>query len=380
MNELAGTRRGDGRRPELDGLRAVAILLVLSMHSLAHVPIGWVRQAGSIGWVGVDLFFVLSGFLIGGILMDQRAATNFYQVFYLRRFFRIVPLYAALVLPGLAVLGLGFQRWFPGHTLGSQANYGLWFCPLFLQNFSEVLGWTVPRYMGPAWSLAVEEQFYLLLPLFIRLVTRRHWLPVLTGAIIAAPLLRGGLLLLLGPHAQPACYILLPCRWDALLLGVLGALAVREPRFIHWFAVGRHWFQWLWGVAGVGCAAVSWRGTSAMPSPMAFYGYTLFDLFFAVTLLLAVLPGRGWLPGILRQPGLKPIATVSYGLYLLHGPMLAACESLCRWEHITYSDVSWTATGVVLLSLIATAGVATASWHFYESRFVQWGHRYRFKS
>ncbi len=115
------TISGTSRLPELDGLRAMAILLVLFSHHLAPVPVASIRYVVEMGWVGVDLFFVLSGFLIGGILLDKRAAANYYRVFYLRRFLRIVPLYALLVLPGLLVLGFGLQSHFAGHSLANQS-------------------------------------------------------------------------------------------------------------------------------------------------------------------------------------------------------------------------------------------------------------------
>src|ERR1700721_2845624 len=123
----------NSRLPELDGLRAIAILLVLFSHHLAPIPIASIRYVVEMGWVGVDLFFVLSGFLIGGILLDQRRATNYYRVFYLRRFLRIVPLYALLVIPGLLSLSLGLQSYFAGHSMADMSPYGMWVWVFFLQ-------------------------------------------------------------------------------------------------------------------------------------------------------------------------------------------------------------------------------------------------------
>src|SRR2546425_646800 len=102
-----------GRIPELDGLRGVAIGSVLIWHyfvlptvAAPGTPLSYARVFGGLTWSGVDLFFVLSGFLIGGILLDARQATNYFQVFYTRRFFRIVPIYAAILLlfPALLVV------------------------------------------------------------------------------------------------------------------------------------------------------------------------------------------------------------------------------------------------------------------------------------
>ena len=135
MSDKPDADSAGGRLPELDGLRAIAIILVLSFHVLLSAPIGCLRWMGEKGWVGVDVFFVLSGFLIGGILLDHRAASNYYRVFYLRRFLRIVPLYAVLVLPGLVVLTLGLQRHLGGHSLAAGSALSVWLCVFFVQNF-----------------------------------------------------------------------------------------------------------------------------------------------------------------------------------------------------------------------------------------------------
>ena len=380
MNPQAAKNLSGGRLPELDGLRAVAILLVLAYHALPHVPVRWIQQDVNIGWVGVDLFFVLSGFLIGGTLLDHRAAPNYYSVFFARRFFRIVPLYALVVAPGLLVVGLGCQRWFAGHSLANQPTSAIWFCPFFLQNVAVSLFWLLPKYLIPTWSVAVEEQFYLLLPPLVRRLKPRQLRLILGLGILSAPVFRGGLLLAFGERAQTACYVLLPCRWDSLLLGAAAALAFRDGRRRQWLAGHRRGLHYIWGGAGAAAALLAWHSPSLLNPVMAVFGYTVFDFFFAATLLLAVLNPHGGLHRVLRQPFFKPIATVSYGLYLLHSPMLAVCESLCRGFHITYAEISWTATGVVAVSLTATALAAAASWYFFERRFLLWGRRYQFQS
>jgi len=379
MNHPAKTNPSEGRLPELDGLRAIAILLVLFSHHFMAVPLAGIQRLAATGWIGVDLFFVLSGFLIGGILWDQRTAANYYQVFYLRRFFRIVPLYALLVLPGLLVLGFGWQRFFAGNSLGDRPAGGLWFCPFFLQNIGSVLGMSPPNYLGPTWSVAVEEQFYLLLPLLIRLVNPRRIIPVLVVAILAAPVLRGALLLAFGDPAGLACYVLLPCRWDSLLLGVVAALAVRQSAFLVWFDRHRHWVQLYAGLAGVGSLALLWQSQSRLDPSLAFLGYTLIDSCFVCGLLLALLNRPGLLHRVLIQPALKPIATISYGLYLLQSPVRAVVETLFRHAHISFDPIGWTATGVSLLSLAATTVAAAVSWKFFESRCIRLGHQHRFR-
>lgn len=367
------------RFPELDGLRAIAILLVLLSHHLAPVPIDFVQQLAAAGWIGVDLFFVLSGFLIGGILLDQRTATNYYRVFYLRRFFRIVPLYALLVLPGLLVVVLGLKHWFAGSSLGDLPAGGLWFSLFFLQNIGSVLGSSPPNYLGPTWSVAVEEQFYLLLPPLMRHLRGKTLLGILLTAIVAAPVLRGSLLHLFGERAGLACYILLPCRWDSLLMGVVAALAFRQPGFRPWFARHHRWLS-LYAVVSATASVVLLANSQSRLDPLvALGGYTVIDSCFVCILLLGLLNQAGGLKWFLRQPGFKPIATISYGLYLIQSPVQAVLETVLRRTHISYAAVGWTAAGVAMLSLAATFLLAMLSWKFFESRFIKMGHHHRFQ-
>src|SRR6266568_5097276 len=156
------------RIPELDGLRGIAIGMVIIWHYFSTVvragpssPLSYLVAATRATWSGVDLFFVLSGFLIGGILLDARGATNYYRVFYRRRFFRIVPIYAAvlLIFPIFTLLRHGAH---PAPAAGAPPWYMYW---TFTQNLwmaaTSSLG---TNSLGMTWSLAVEEQFYLTLP------------------------------------------------------------------------------------------------------------------------------------------------------------------------------------------------------------------------
>lgn len=375
------------RLPELDGLRAIAILLVLLSHHLYTIPNDSIRHIVEMGWVGVDLFFVLSGFLIGGILLDQRTATNYYRVFYLRRFLRIVPLYGLLVLPGLLILGFGLQSLFAGHSLASQSVAGMWFCALFLQNAGLSFGFGVPGYLGPTWSVAVEEQFYLLLPPLVRKLQVKTLLKILVFAIIFAPILRGILILTFGDSGDAGnngnpvsrmCYFLLPCRWDSLLLGVICAFAYRDESCQKWIGNQLRALQMFWCVAAMGSIFLLFSSQGHLDPRLGFLGYSLIDVWFASTLLLAVMNPIGGLHRLLSLSVFKPVATVSYGLYLLQSPMAAIVETPLKFARIQYPKVGWAATGVSLLSLILTFVAAAISWKFYESRMIRVGHQHRY--
>jgi peptidoglycan/LPS O-acetylase OafA/YrhL len=371
----ADSRPQNIRLPELDGLRALAILMVLVSHHFLNVPIAGVSAFVARGWIGVDLFFVLSGFLIGGILMDARNAENYYRLFYLRRFLRIVPLYALLVLPGLAILAFGLQSHFAGHSLGSQSMDGLWLYPFFLQNVATVIGLGAPAYLGPTWSLAVEEQFYLLLPPLVRKFTPKKLLVILLLAIGFAPLVRCALLYLFHESAALATYIMLPCRWDSLLLGVLVAFGLRTPGWREMWERNLAKLQAIWWFSFV--VAIGFLATSAdhLAIPLASVGYTFIDFFFACTLLLAVIHRGGSLNRFLSLPAFKPIAATSYGLYLIQSPMMAVTESICRKAHIPFENPGWSGTAVAMVSLTGTFIAAAISWKFFESWMIRLGHQ-----
>jgi peptidoglycan/LPS O-acetylase OafA/YrhL len=221
--------RSNTRILELDGLRGVAILLVLYFHYFQSATLPtYLSTLGRLTWSGVDLFFVLSGFLVGGILIDARTSPNYFKTFYIRRVYRILPIYAVVVFLFWAVRPLASGgnnpslSWLFDHSLP-------WYSYATLnQNFLMAVRRTIgPAWLGATWSLAIEEQFYLTLPSLIWFASKRR-LPYVLGAIIlAAPLLRA-LLRLNFAHGEFGTYVLMPCRADALMLGVAAALLVRN--------------------------------------------------------------------------------------------------------------------------------------------------------
>ena len=224
-----------GRIPEVDGLRGIAIASVLAWHYLIMPAVAKPGTAlsyslvfGRLAWSGVDLFFVLSGFLIGGILIDARYATNYFRVFYTRRLFRIVPIYATILLIFPAILFAA--QWahcgdFSWLTSGLAPAYCYW---TFTQNIWMALTNSLgANALGITWSLAIEEQFYLTLPLVIRFRSSHGRLILVLAGICFAPIIRTAIHLF-WPHNQLAGFLLMPCRADALLLGVLAAMLLRN--------------------------------------------------------------------------------------------------------------------------------------------------------
>jgi peptidoglycan/LPS O-acetylase OafA/YrhL len=227
------------RIPSLDGLRGIAILLVFLFHYFPRDHRDPLSALASLGWSGVDLFFVLSGFLITGILTDTRDAPNRFKAFYLRRILRLFPVYFVAV--SIVVVGTHFLR-----------GYRNWMdIPFFFygSNIVELLPHSVsifPPYFNCQhfWSLALEEQFYSIWPFVVFFVpSRRTLIRVCVCGILGALTLR----VIATALGLPlfVSYIELPARMDSLLIGALLAILVREPDPARWLNKKRlNWVFW----------------------------------------------------------------------------------------------------------------------------------------
>ncbi|HUK30805.1 MAG TPA: acyltransferase [Candidatus Acidoferrum sp.] len=370
------------RIPELDGLRGIAISLVIILHYFTAAltvyrphPLAYLQIATRLSWSGVDLFFVLSGFLIGGILLDARGSANYFKVFYLRRFCRIFPIFFVF----LALIGLCYWFIYPFHRFLMDWLFAApmpWYSyPTFTQNF-----WMAKwNYLGPAslsitWSLAVEEQFYLTLPALIRFV-RSSLLPYVLGAgILSAPLLRIALIIW-RPQAQTALYVLLPCRMDALLLGVFAAYLFRKPGFAQSMYAHRKLLWSLFAILAAGL--VYFTSTSGNTSvPMASIGYDWLALFYLTALVLALVHTQSWLARMLRWRWLMSLGTIAYGAYLFHYVIYGLCMAYLRGEGSVLGNFPDVA--VTLFALALTIFFTALSWRFFEKRVVRWGHKYSY--
>jgi peptidoglycan/LPS O-acetylase OafA/YrhL len=366
----------ESRIPELDGIRGIAIGLVLIAHFIGVVT---VARAGSLlayalvplrmCWSGVDLFFVLSGFLIGGILLDARDSANYFRVFYTRRFFRIIPIYAVLLV------SVAFTMYLAGAgVIGKREEVFLdplpWpFFVFFLQNVGMSLRhvWgTFP--LGVTWSLAVEEQFYLTLPLLIRFLSRRALLRFIFAAIVAAPLLRA-YFVHGGSRNFFAWYTLMPCRADALLLGVFGAVVVREPRWCGWLRARRRHLLLAMAFLFLGVAYLGWRAPGHDVPLMATVGFTWLALSYLCILLYGVLFTDSVLSRVLRWSWLRGLGIIAYGTYLFHEFFLGMFFGRTPWIY-SLRDFALSA-----LTLVITLVFCKLSWVYFEKPLVKLGHR-----
>jgi peptidoglycan/LPS O-acetylase OafA/YrhL len=374
------------RIPALDGLRGIAILLVLLRHAIFGVTsvqgieahsrfASFVIACGQLSWSGVDLFFVLSGFLIGGILLDVRSSPRYFQTFYIRRAYRILPLYFLVI--GLSLfphLLVQFSAAHAAHTTPLPLPW--WSYATFTQNFwMACLGVFGPSGMGITWSLAIEEQFYLSIPLLIRNVRPRNLVIVLLMVIACAPWLR---VLLHSSMTYPglASYVLMPTRADSLCLGVLAALLMRNEVFWNWLQSNR---RTLWSVTGVfflGVAYMTWQGFDALSFAMTTWGFSWLATFYTCILLIAVSSSRGPVSRILQNPSLMRLGTLAYCSYLVHVAIMNALRHPLKAHFPEFPVAAWLVGGILGIGL--TLAVAALSYKYFEKPLLKRGHRYSY--
>jgi len=373
------------RVAELDGLRGAAVLFVLIHHYVlregATAPgsaASFLQRFASLGWTGVDLFFVLSGFLIGGILMDARLSPSYFKTFYVRRFFRIIPIYYLWIVCyiGLVAFARPFLSSLSPLGRAASADFSVYAHFAFLQNVGIVhLKGLAGVWLNPAWSLAVEEQFYLVAPLVIRLVSPRRLLLFLVAVIACVPLLRLALLQLV--RAEPVLVFgLMPSRADALALGMVAALLWRSDSARAWLSANSWILYCFLALLFLGVAA-RWSWVS-MPLTfgMQSVGYTWMALLYVVILLLALAELKGPVAKLMRLRWLREIGCVSYCMYIIHTAVNGGCHAVLL--HAKPRISNWQGAAVTICAAVLTYGIAKLSWIFVERPLLRLGHTFRY--
>ena len=360
--------KNSGHIAELDGLRAIAIVLVLVWHYFAiplperalFVPI---KHFLSIGRSGVDLFFVLSGFLITRILIMNRNETRFFSVFYARRALRIWPPYIVLLI----VFGVGYHAGWR-HDDYDPGPVPFMSYVFFVQNFfmSKAAAYGSGM-MSPTWSLAVEEQFYLVFPLFVRFLDVRALRRVLIAAIIIAPLGRAAIYLVFRNHM--AVYTLMPLRADALAVGGLIAIfsITSGQIFLDW----RRRIGQLFAAMLLASPLAGFAMSLDLPGNAATWGYAWWTAFYGVG-VFTVIAYQGhrnmqWL----RSRIARGIALISYSAYLFHTLILH--EMLARFLP-TEGGQKYVVGGIlIILSLAITVALTAAMYVAIERHCIAFG-------
>lgn len=370
--------------PALNGLRAIAALLVFVQHYFFAVP-ARLGQVTSYCWIGVDIFFVLSGFLITGILYDSCHGAGSLRAFYWHRAMRIYPLFygvlAAVFLAG-SMHGVHWhwaQLLYP-LNLGNHARF-LLYPPTSIGIdtvifFSRPSNHGVPVFLGHLWTLCVEEQFYLIWPFVVFALRSRIKLIRFCLVLIAIePAVRYlGAAYLPQPLVQAqVIYSTLPFRCDALAFGALLALLQRGPRWASFLQQRR--LLLLGGTVAIMLPALveTLQGHDTLPfrDPIgAAFWFSSVDLG-AAALVAALTDSRSHVTRLLSIKWLVGLGTISYGFYMFHDIPKSLYHALALWIAPTH-----TMAVLFVIGLFGTTMLALGSWHFYESFFLRYKHRF----
>lgn len=355
---------------ELDGLRGLAIALVMLFHLNNELTIGtqpWLSAATS-GWMGVDLFFILSGYLITESLLRNKGRQTYWRNFIINRARRIVPAYAALcaiVFVQHAQLGL------PWFTLTDPVQTPLWHLT-FVHNMS--IGfrtYTVNSLTMIMWSLNVEVQFYAFWLVMVALCSPKQLATLAVGIVLASPVVRYLAHSYVGVEAT---YYWTICRLDSLMFGALASLALRSAnqRVADVRQAGARIAPVL--VVLLGCAAHYQIGVNRYAVGFYTLGYTAIALSGACVFLAAYQHTWPWMNAILRLRPLRHIGAVSYGLYLFH-PLANSLAKAVVEAKLGDPRLDLTAQWGFVVGALALAWLfAEVSWHIIEKPFLKSKH------
>jgi peptidoglycan/LPS O-acetylase OafA/YrhL len=344
--------------PPLDGLRGIAIILVLVLHFNTELPAGgyWhaVQVVLKFGWAGVDLFFVLSGFLITGILLDSRESPNYFRSFYMRRVLRIFPVYYI----SLFIVLIALPAW--SAVYRAPVSEALMF-------FAYLQSWYTGRFrfvVGHYWSLGVEEQFYFAWPLVVYYFTPRSALRIAIGGAALALVLR---LVLLALHVDREFINHNTfARMDALLVGSITAFLLRNKAIRYAL---RRCASWLWSAPVIVLGAFCLFRTGRIDPAMERFGFTLVALSFAGLLVSAVLTmsERTPLQTLLTCWPLCQIGKLSYSIYIWH--ILVAQLFVHNVESAIHLKGPSLATFALMIAATISAGAV--SYYVVERPFLK---------
>lgn len=350
--------------PQLDGLRGIAILAVLFAHLtyLNSIRFAHIFQYGR---TGVDLFFVLSGFLITGILLDTKTLPGYFKNFYARRALRIWPLYYGVIFFFFVL----FPAAFPQHAFSADRNTWPYYVS-YTQNLFFHFNHSAP--LTPTWSLAVEEQYYMFWAPVVFLCGRKSLRNILLGMIVFSFCFR----VISSYRGAPLEFIhnFTLCRLEPLAAGGLAALWLRSEKCTpaKWARGGVMAFTI--GVAGVALTLVDWGGDVPV------YSYPFLAAAFAGILALALMasPGNTFVGRALTQRWLVYTGRISYGVYLIHVPIFMGVAFVARrfWGEPYYSGARQAL--MISAALAAVFLLASISWFCFERPILRLKEYFRF--
>jgi peptidoglycan/LPS O-acetylase OafA/YrhL len=356
---------------QLDGLRGVAVLMVVAFHFLDNQYAGldlnpvekFLQKTTSFGWTGVDLFFILSGFLIGSILLKNRGSKFFFRTFYIRRLLRIIPIYYVL----LAIFfGIHYTPLFISSAYIFDYPIPLWNFITFTQNFvMAAQNHFGPAALTPTWSLAVEEQFYLIIPLIVYFF-RNKYLPYVIGIFIALAIVTRSL-----ATNWYQEYTLLPCRIDTPIIGFMVAYLLQYDSIVSFIRkhLSKIKFSFLFIFVPLTGSAIFFDS--------GHLNHTIIAIFFAAVLLIVRFTVKGMLYNILTYKPLLLIGRYSYFIYLYHQLIngLLHLHILGHKKQMLFDANSYLVTGA---SLVIVYVLSAFSFRYFEKPLIDYSHRYKY--
>jgi peptidoglycan/LPS O-acetylase OafA/YrhL len=363
-------------QPAFDGLRAVCITAVIAFHVGSSDRV-WLNNLTNRGWVGVDVFFVLSGFLITWMVVAEleRSGTFNLQRFYFRRVLRLQPaFFSGLILFGALLF---FFHWEHFLILAHDLEYFL----TYTLNIAVAFGLIALPPYGVAWSLCIEEQFYLCWPWTLRKFGVRRCLRIALALIgivlihrcVVFARMNPGHLMAPTQRSLDRVYYGLDTRIDTILIGCAAALALWEPTVQSLFERLRDW-RWFsaaacvvaivaaaWATAGSTINGCGWRAATV--------GFTLIAAATALFVIALFLQPQSWPARILSWPAMVFVGKISYGIYLFHDLVWRAVARLMHLRFEAIGTISQEVTAIVAVWTISV-GVAWLHYRFVETKFL----------
>jgi peptidoglycan/LPS O-acetylase OafA/YrhL len=353
---------------ELDGLRGIAIIIVVFFHywTMAIVPFGKASKLiigfSSLFWSGVDLFFVLSGFLIGGILIRNKLSPNYFKTFYIRRFTRIFPIYFLSISLFFICKNIPFFAQIPDLI---NSPIPIWPFGLFIQNFFIIPDNLTPAWLVPTWSLAIEEQFYLCIPLIIFLFPPKK-LPFFIAFIIVIAI---GIKIYFGRSISD---FYTPDRYIGLLLGILIAFFFNHKTYWNWMLTKKRIWSWisiLVFVLGV------W--IIKLDKYNIVFVFVWLALFYSFILIMLLSNKMNLFSRFCNQNWLKTWGKYSYGIYIIHIPVFYLINFIIFNEtKLVINDYSDLFKPIV--SVLVTFLIAYISYNIFEKKCLNFGKQFNY--
>lgn len=371
------------RITEMDGLRGLAVVLVMSLHIFRrateftqHPTLYFISDLAIIGWIGVDIFFVLSGFLITTILLKAREKEHYFRNFYIRRILRIIPLYyATLLIVFFIIIPIKTPEF--SDKIPQLLPYQIF----YLQNWLEFKSQTTP-YIQITWSLAIEEQFYLFWPLLVYYLKRENLFKIGAGYVIISAISRAVGILVWEDKSQAANFFFYNSfpRFDELIFGGLLAMALS---YEFWREKIKRISLAILYVSSAVFLILSLMDLPNLPHPdykhipLNIGGYTSLTLLTSALISIFIIyPENFLINRIFRNKVLTFLGKYSYAMYLFHLPIALILLDILWRTHLR----GWKMYMLyVVLSFAVTILTSFASWHLFEKHFLNLKRYFEYK-